>query len=359
MASRFTSSPAGIVLAVAGIVLISLLRYLAPASMLVWHNILQHLYYLPIAFAGMYRGWKGGLGAAVFSAICYVTLFAVRPNPTREFAPYAEIIDFFLVGLVVGILGDRERRQKQALERTSRQLGQVYRELQENFERMKRAERLYAIGQLSAGLAHEIRNPLASIEGAASILQNDSGSEERRLEFLTIIQRECRRLNRLLTQFLDFARPRPPEYGSVDIGHLLESVINLAQHGASEGIRLRKEVAPNLPVVRSDPEQLKQVILNLTINAIQGMPEGGEILLSARQREDKVLIQVRDEGCGISQEHLDKVFDPFFTTKKDGTGLGLSVAHQIVSQHGGMLGMERNPDKGMTFSVSLPLSETA
>lgn len=121
---------------------ITLLQYTVPASLLLWHNILRHLYYLPIVFAGIYFGWKGGLAAGLLSAICYLPHFVAVRRLFEEFpiAPQAEIIDFFLVGIVTGVLGDRERMQKRKLERTTRELSQVYGELQENFERMKRAE---------------------------------------------------------------------------------------------------------------------------------------------------------------------------------------------------------------------------
>jgi two-component system, NtrC family, sensor histidine kinase HydH len=221
---------------------------------------------------------------------------------------------------------------------------------------MKRSERLYAIGQLSAGLAHEVRNPLASVEGAAAILQKDPGSEERRQEFLEIIQKECRRLNRLLTNFLDFARPRPPHCQAVDVNQVFDSVIGLATHAiGKKAIVLRKDLPLHLPTLECDPEQLKQVILNLTITAIQATSDSGEVTLTAWRQDRKLCIQVRDQGCGVSREQLDKIFDPFFTTKENGTGLGLSVAYQIISQHGGVLTAANNTDRGMTFSVLLPL----
>ncbi len=340
-----------------GILGITIAHYTTPASSVLWHNIFQRLYYLPIVFTAIYFGWLGGLAAAACVAACYIPhiLMAWREFPGYSMNQYAEIAVFFLVGFVTGLLADRERKRKQELEQTAEQLSKVYAELQDSFEQLKRADRLSAIGHLSAGLAHEIRNPLASIEGAVGILEQRELSEERRVEFLGIVKKECRRLNRLLTNLLDFARPRRPDYQIVDVGQILASVASLAAHTAAQSaITLRTDFPSILLPVECDPEQLKQVILNLAINAIQAMPDGGEILLAARTKNSNILIQVKDQGCGISPEDLDKVFNPFFTTKENGTGLGLSMAHQIVSQHGGILSAERNPDKGMTFSVLLP-----
>jgi signal transduction histidine kinase len=220
---------------------------------------------------------------------------------------------------------------------------------------MKRSERLYALGQLSAGLAHEIRNPLASIGGAASMLRKGSLTEERRLELVGILERESRRLNNLLTSFLDFARPRSPQYRAVDAGQLLDSVIALAAHAAGRApFTLRAETAPGLPLLECDQEQLEQVILNLAINAIQAMPDGGEIVLAARAEGAHIAIDVIDQGPGIPAEYLDRIFDPFFTTKENGTGLGLSVAHRIVQQHGGSLRVQNNGSRGTTFTIVLP-----
>jgi two-component system, NtrC family, sensor histidine kinase HydH len=205
-------------------------------------------------------------------------------------------------------------------------------------------------------LAHEIRNPLASIEGAAAILLREPPSEERRIEFLQIIQKECRRLNRLLTNFLNFAKPREPEFAKVRVEQILDSVIALAEHAIRRNqIVFRKEVAGDLTELECDPEQLTQILLNLTINAIQAMPGGGEIVLSAHRQDGNAVIEVQDHGIGISEENLEKIFDPFFTTKESGTGLGLPVAHQIAARQGGVLNATRNADKGMTFSLEIPL----
>jgi signal transduction histidine kinase len=344
--------------AVAGVLLVSLLHLVTPLSMLHWHNVFQHLYYLPIVFAGLNSGWRGGLFVATVACVSNAPhdflSFSVLPHYAID-----QILDFPVfcaAGILTGTLTERGRRQRADLERTTQRLTEVYRQLQDNFEQMKRAERLFAIGQLSAGLAHEIRNPLASIAGAAGILQRNLHLERKDAECLEIISKECQRLDGLLTHFLAFARPRTPQYRATDFRVVIDSVMELAAHSVGKSlVQLRTEISPGLPPVECDPELLKQVLLNLIINAIQATPGRGEVLVSACLRGDRLTVAVRDEGCGIGGADRDRIFDPFFTTKENGTGLGLSVAHQIVEQHGGILTAEANPGGGTTFSVSLPL----
>ena len=337
---------------------IGVLQYLTPKTAAHWLYILQRLYYIPIVLAGLNMGTRGGLAVAIGSGVAFAigTPSIWRVSRVDVLDQCLEICVFCLVGLVAGLLTDWRRRQEVALRQTTHQLHQAHRELQQNFQAMKRAERLSALGQLSAGLAHEIRNPLASIEGAAAVVQRETESEERRREFLDIIRKESRRLNRLLTSFLDFAKPRQPNLEIVEIEALLDSVIILARHtGDGARLELRKQIEPGLTTIECDAEQLKQVLLNLIMNAIQAMPHGGSVVLAAQRNETKVTIDVRDQGQGIKEGNLDRVFDPFFTTKENGSGLGLSIAHQIIRQHGGMLTIQRNSPHGVTARISLPL----
>lgn len=171
-------------------------------------------------------------------------------------------------------------------------------------------------------------------------------------------QKEVNRLKDLVSNFLDFARPSRPRRKPTDVGALLDSVRMLADEAARmAGVRIRLPATGSVPAAAIDPDQVKQVLLNLVLNAIQAMPNDGEVTLEAVQKNGRLEIRVRDEGVGIEPENLEKIFDPFFTTRADGTGLGLSVAYQIISQHGGDIAASRNPDKGMTFVVTLPLQE--
>jgi two-component system sensor histidine kinase HydH len=343
---------------VAMVLIIGTLQYLATSSQMAWLYILQRLYYIPVLLAGLIIGWRGGLGVALLAGAGFAigTPSIWTANRVDALDQCLEICVFCLVGGLSGALTDRYRKQGADLRRTTNQLRKAHQELESNFERMKRAERIYALAQLSAGLAHEIRTPLASLEGAAALVQREIQSEERRREFLDIIQKESRRLNRLLTSFLEFARPRKPDLQRVEVGEVLDSVILLVQHaGDTSRLELRKQIEPGLPMLECDPEQLKQVLLNLVTNASQAMPHGGTVLLEAHHSGSSINIDVHDQGGGIDEENPERIFDPFFTTKESGTGLGLSVAHQIVSQHAGTMTILRNTSHGVTVRVSLPL----
>ncbi|MCC6858332.1 MAG: hypothetical protein IT158_07220 [Bryobacterales bacterium] len=322
---------------------------LAAAAEIFWNPAAGRLCLVPVVFVALYDGWRGGLAAAIAATLA---LLAVPADSAAGRA--IDLLTLFGAGLLTGVLAGRERHMRKQYQALAEQLSTVYEKVQANFEGMKRAERLSAIGQLSAGLAHEIRNPLASISGAADILQRARQLEPKHARCLEIITKECRRLDGLLTNFLNFARPRPPRFQNVELVPVLDNVIGLANHAIrGKTVHLVKRVDPRVPPVECDPEQLEQVLLNLMINAIEASPEGETVYLSAGQNDGKVGIRVIDHGCGVAPADVDRLFDPFFTTKEHGTGLGLSVAHQIVRQMGGALMASRNPEGGMTFAVVL------
>ncbi|MCC6390332.1 MAG: sensor histidine kinase [Bryobacterales bacterium] len=308
------------------------------------------VYAIPVALAAAMEGWAGGLGAAAVSS-ALVWSFGGGHGLAKGVESLAL---FLLAGATAGATA-RERRLRRHFEEVAGQLSSVYEKVQANFEGMKRVERLSAIGQLSAGLAHEIRNPLASISGAAAILARNGDLDPKNTKCVEIITSECRRLDGLLTNFLNFARPRAPRMQSTPLEPVLENVLALASHGVrGKTVRFEKKVAPGLQPVECDAEQLEQVLLNLMINAIEASPDGGTVTLSATADDSRIAIGVMDHGHGVAPGHIDRLFDPFFTTKEHGTGLGLPVAHQIMRQMGGSLLAQANAGEGMTFSVVLP-----
>jgi signal transduction histidine kinase len=311
------------------------------------------LYIIPVLVAALLWGWRAGAFSTAVSVL--LILGAVRSDDEWGNAA-ADAAAVAAAGAIAVAYAWHTQREQTRLREIAAKLSEGYSNLQINFEAMKRAERLSAIGHLSAGLAHEIRNPLASIAGAASILRRTESNDSKVQRCIEIIESECRRLNGLLTNFLNFARPRSPHFQKTDVNKLLAEVMELAEHAVNRRqIVLRTDAEPGLTGIECDPEQLRQVLLNLLINAIDASADGSAITLSARLEESCMAICVVDEGSGVTPEDIDKLFDPFFTTKETGTGLGLPVAHQIIGHMGGSLSARRNAGRGMTFSVILPL----
>ncbi|MEO6950174.1 MAG: ATP-binding protein [Polyangia bacterium] len=231
------------------------------------------------------------------------------------------------------------------------------------YDRMKERDRLAALGEMAAGLAHEIRNPLGAIKGAAQLLLPASGVPEGEGEFLTIIVEETNRLNRVVSQFLDYARPYRGALDILDVNDVIRRTIQLLPPSAADAptIDVALELADALPVARGDAEQLRQVFLNLGLNALQSMPEGGRLSIATLQRPPRggspALLEVRfrDTGKGIPTAVLKSLFIPFFTTREGGTGLGLPISQRIVENHGGRIEVRSREGNGSTFSVLLPI----
>lgn len=342
------------------LLLLALLTWITSPRATVAHNVLHHLNFLPFMLAGMFFGWRGALKAMLLAAVTQAPSIARHWQhwPLDAKDQIVELAIFGAAGLIAGLLSDRERVQRLRVEITKLELEHVYTELRENIEQMKKSERLSAAGQLAASLAHEIRNPLASISGAAGILKRGHASPANTDECLGILEKESQRLNKLLTNFLEFARPRLPRYTRVAPAVIVESVAALARHGAMlRDVRLVADPIPPLPEIDCDAEQLKQVLLNLILNAAQATPEHGTIHIRAFAANDRLHIEVEDRGRGLSPSERDKIFDPFFTTKESGTGLGLPIAANIIAQHGGSLtGSNNIPAPGATFRIELPFS---
>jgi len=220
-----------------------------------------------------------------------------------------------------------------------------------------RSEKLAALGQLAAGIAHEIRNPLTSINILIHSLTENLSSGNSQKEDLKVIEEEIHRINEIVDQFLRFAKPAPPLLKKADVISIFEETLQLLRPQIEkQGIVIQKEFQP-LPPILMDREQMKQVILNLLLNAVQAMPKGGNLVLKGHIPEGDrwIRLSIQDSGVGISGEDINKLFDPFFSTKEGGMGLGLSIAHRIVDQHHGKIEVESIPGEGTLFTVWLPI----
>lgn len=342
-----------------GLCSVSIGHYVISPENVRLHEVLQRAYYLPIVFAALWYGSPGGLLTAGLGAVLYVPhiLVAWGSQPNYQFNQYWEVALFFAFGGLTGVLSDRQRKQKTELQNTADHLSKAHAELQKSFESLRRAERLSAIGTLSAALAHEIRSPLSAMDGAIEILSRPQLSSERRSEFTEVLKREVSRLNSLLYQFLEFAQPRPPVRRRTDIQDLMSEVCKLiSELATAKRIHLiRPETEVRFPKIDTDPDQIKEVMLNLVMNACEAMPDGGKVEILLESKSEQITVAIRDQGVGVSEQDLQRIFDPFYTTKSDGTGLGLSIAQRIMEQHGGRIEVERNPERGMTFALVFPL----
>ncbi len=221
---------------------------------------------------------------------------------------------------------------------------------------MSRAEHFATLGELAAGLAHEIRNPLAGIAGVLDIVSRDLPDTSVAREVIEDAKQEAVQINRILTELLDTARPKAPQFRVTDIvGTAEHAVLFARQQAVTKRINIEFEVKDELPPVEHDPNQINQVLLNLLLNSIQSMDKPGTIRVTLQQEDDAVAITVGDEGKGIAPEHLPNIFRPFFTTKGHGTGLGLSLARRMVESHGGTISVVSTLGRGTQFTVLLPI----
>jgi len=321
-------------------------------------NIYQRLYYIPIVMAAYWFGLKGALITSIISTLSYPHHghYSWPDRPFYTMNQYAEMLMFNLIAVVTGILSDLEKRQRGKYEAASIELKDAYQRLQDSLEQIRRADRLSALGELSAGMAHEIRNPLGSIKGGMEIIAEGIEKENKKHEFIGIIMKEINRLDKIIAEFLKYARPKEPEMREENLNILIESVVKLVSKGAEQkGVSVNVNTDTNLPDTLMDGEQIKQALLNIVLNAIQATPSDGTIRIKSFVNEEYTLISITDSGKGIPPDDIEKLFDPFFTTKDEGTGLGLSISYQLLKAHGGDIEAENIDGNGSKFTITLPI----
>jgi len=298
-------------------------------------------------------------GAVVICAILLITLAVVVRRPMLELQDKIQrVADGNLNAQVgfsdrnddIGDLGRNFNNMVQQLRESRQEIEHLHR------TQMSRAEHMATLGELAAGLAHEIRNPLAGIAGVMQIVGRDLPPTSPACDVVKDVQEEVLRINRIVSDLLETARPRPPEYQLADLNSTVEHAVSFArQQILSKPIEIEFRKAPELGLVEHDPRQLHQVLLNLLLNAIQALNGGGRVTVLLAQSDEKtVSVSINDTGLGIAPENLTHIFRPFFTTKGHGTGLGLPLARRIVEDHGGKLEVTSDLGHGSTFTLVLP-----
>lgn len=353
-----------ILLLALAIAVISVVHYASPLHLHYLHDVFQRLYYLPIIFAALWFGLRGGLVCSLVVSIVYVPhiLFQWGGTLTVEMEKYLEILLYNVVGAVTGLLAQREQERSLELQKTAEGLEQSCKKLEEQSERiiaieeqLRRAERLSTLGEMAAVLAHEVRNPLASLRGSAEILRDDYRPDSPKYEFLEMQIRETERLNRVVEEFLRMARSRPTELKPCSLREELETIITLTA-GEARKQQITLTLIPDAAdsTVMADGDKLRQAFLNIVINALQATPAGGSVTIGISHDDTGHAIRFSDTGPGIAADALERIFEPFFTTKPDGTGLGLAVTRKIVEAHGGTLTVDSEVGNGTTVVVRLP-----
>jgi two-component system sensor histidine kinase HydH len=341
----------------ASLLLISVGHYLTPAEHYHWHVIYQQLYYLPILLGAIWYGLRGGVLTAAAASVLYIPhiLLHWAHVPLYRFSQIVSILMFLIFGALGGHLIDNLRREREAQRRTAIQLQRANEQLHATFERLRLIDRLSALGVLSAGMAHEIRNPLGSIAGAIEILEREVDRDDPKREFVGILEKEIQRLSAIVTRFLDLVKPSQVEQAPENLAEIVRSVVALtSKQAAMQNVSVIADARDGLADVMVDGQLIRQAVLNLVINAIQAMPGGGTVHVRPEMDEEHARILVEDDGPGLSEEALRRGFEPFYTTKPGGTGLGLSIAFQVATGHQGDLRAENRGGGGARFVLELP-----
>jgi len=309
-----------------------------------------------------YAGWVQGPGfewilSYAAAPICVrdkvIGFLTVESATPGFFKPvYAQHLQTFAVQASLAIQNAR------LYEDLQRRMG----ELQEAQTQLVQSAKMAAVGELAAGIAHELNNPLTSVLGFAELLMLDTAPDDPDRQDLLVIAEEARRARDIVRNLLDFSRQTGSLYEMGDINQVVQESLALIRRQLEVGgIELTEFYAPALPLISLDVGRMKQVFLNLLTNAVQAMPGGGKLDISSKRVGDEVVVRIADTGNGIPPEQLSRVFEPFFTTKPvgQGTGLGLSVSLGIVQEHGGRITVDSQPEKGSVFSIWLPVTATA
>ncbi|SPF36727.1 Signal transduction histidine kinase, nitrogen specific, NtrB [Candidatus Sulfopaludibacter sp. SbA4] len=314
---------------------------------------------LPVVSAATTFGPRGTLAFMVLASGFYLYFFLHLHGEEVQANHILPVIFLGMIGTSANILAEQLRVQSEKHRRTAEQLSAANVQIREAQEAVARSDRLAALGQLSAGLAHELRNPLGTIKASAEMLNhNISRENEIAREVAGFISSEVDRANSLITRFLQFARPLELQLATADLSQTIDRAIALVEREAS-GIAIYRNYAPEMAPFQFDAELMERVFYNLVLNAVQATAPGGTVTVKTRAAVGTAEVAVIDRGVGIDAKHIETIFNPFFTTKPEGVGLGLAIVSKIVDEHGGKITVESELGKGSIFRVLLPMERMA
>jgi two-component system sensor histidine kinase HydH len=334
-----------------------------------WTDGIASSYYwvilLPVISTATSAGLVGLVVATLIACGAYLSYLLLLPNGTYVIPEEWPQLILRMASIPVGgfltyELLEANRTATRRAQAAVEQLGNANRQLQEAEAAVRRSDRLAALGQLSAGLAHELRNPLGTIKTSAEmLLKNVPADNAVAREMAGFISTEVDRTNSLVTRFLDFARPLAVRLEKTDLTQVIDQAVSdVEKHQPPFDVTIYKNCSPEIPPFFLDGELMERVIYNLLLNAAQASPPAGSVTVKTRQSEGTVEIAVIDRGVGIQPKLIENIFNPFYTTKSSGVGLGLAIVSKIVDEHGGSIAVESEPGEGSVFRVYLPFRES-
>ncbi len=351
---------------IAMVAIIGVLHYATPGDMIFYHDTYRRLSYFPIAIGAILYGFSGGLFIAVLSCLSFIPhLFMFWfQGPEAYYSELSEILFYLAAGIVIGLISSRENRLREKYQQLSEKLAISYKRLHGQATRLVKAEKqlgqarkLSSLGHISASLAHEIKNPLASIKGAAEILADEVGPSHPKHEFIEIMRSEISRLNNSVNEVLAYCRGQQTmnQDHCESLADVLNKVIQLlAPQIREKSIDLTCEGPGDKTVIQVEEAAMIQILMNIILNAVDAVPNKGKIRICHYPESLGYRIDVADNGPGILPEKVEAVFESFVTFKEGGTGLGLSITKKIVERLGGTIGVTTSDMGGAQFSVLLP-----
>jgi signal transduction histidine kinase len=332
-----------------------------------WTGGITSTYYvtllLPVVSAATALGLAATTLVTVLAISAYLSFLLWLDWSRYELTRYAmgeiglRVIFLPVVAFLTQQLAESNRVEARKYQAAAQQLEDANRNLREAEAAVRRSERLAALGQLSAGLAHELRNPMGTMRASAEmLLKNVDSQNEIARELAGFISSEVDRTNSLITRFLEFARPMRLRREKVDLTQPLDHAIReLERHNPPFPIAVHRNYAPEIPPIEIDTELMERVFYNLLLNAVQASAPDSGVTAKTRLRDNVAEISIIDRGSGVAKEHIENIFNPFFTTKSGGVGLGLAIVSKIVDEHGGSIRVESEPGQGSVFRVFLPV----
>ncbi len=358
------------------ILLVAFLHYSTSVHLQYLHEFYRAFFYVPIILAAFRYQFKGGVITAIIIILIYFPhiVFQWGGDFLSNFSRFLEMFMYLVIGAVTGILAQREHNEQQRFQTTAEKLELSYEQLKtqseklaEIEEQLRHSERLSLLGELSASLAHEVRNPLGSIWGIVEILQEKCKNIDDNSKFLDILSKEVKRLNEVVENFLSLAKKARLSLKTCNLLEIVQSVVLLLRNKIKKSKIDIQIDFPDLPIlVKADEIQLRQIFINLILNSITAIQNSGSIIIKAELEDGAfinenngkirfVRLSIIDSGKGIEKNTMEQIFKPFYTTKKEGTGLGLNIVKRIADQNKWKIHLQSELDVGTTFTIIFPL----